>query len=151
MPQSLCRNWIHSIFSTKNRVGFLGDPSVAQQMHAYLAKICQELGSPAALIGGVEDHVHILCNQSKNICTADLIGELKRESSKWIKTLGGDLTGFYWQNGYGAFSVSHSQVPTVKGYIRNQPEHHRKTTFKDELREFLRKYELEYDERYVWD
>ena len=69
MPQSLCRNWIHGIFSTKNRVGFLGDPSVAKQMHAYLAKNCQESGSPAALIGGVEDHAHIPCNQSKNICT----------------------------------------------------------------------------------
>lgn len=151
MSQSLSRNWMHAIFSTKHRVAFLRDHSIAQNMHAYLAKVCQELQSPAALIGGVEDHVHILYNQSKNISTAELIGEIKRESSKWVKTCGAHLRDFYWQNGYGAFSVSHSHVPAVKRYIRGQLEHHRKVSFKEEFLEFLRKYELKYDEEYVWD
>jgi hypothetical protein len=80
-----------------------------------------------------------------------LIEEIKTSSSKWIKTKGDDYTGFAWQNGYGAFSVGQSQLPDLKHYIANQRAHHRRVLFQDEYRQILAKYDVEYDERYVWD
>ncbi len=116
-------------------------------MPACLAEVCRQLDSPSALVGGVSDHVQVLSNQSKNISSADLIGEIKRESSKWIKSKGGILRKFYWQSGYGVFSVSQSQISAVKDYIRDQEEHHRPVGFKEEFRKYLKNYEIEYDER----
>ena len=120
-------------------------------MHAYLGGSCNNLDCPVLTVGGAADHVHILCALSRNLAIAKLVGEIKRGSSKWVKTNGRILTKFAWQNGYGAFSVSQSDVERVRRYIATQEEHHRKNTFQDEYRAFLKEYEIEYDERYVWD
>ena len=152
MPQSLAKIWIHIIYSTKNRFGFLHDNTIRDQMHAYLASIHQEYESPALIVGGVADHVHILCTLSKNHTVTKLIGEAKRNSSKWAKKQDDvECTKFKWQTGYGAFSVSESKVDSARKYIDNQEEHHRTISFQDEFRQFLHKYKIEYDERYVWD
>ena len=110
-----------------------------------------ECSSPAKIIGGVEDHIHILLNLSRTCTVAHLVEMIKKRSSKWIKTKGEKYHTFQWQTGYGVFSVSASGVDAVTKYIANQREHQRKQTFRDEFREFLNKYELEYDEGYVWD
>ena len=102
-------------------------------------------------LGGIEDHVHVLCRLGRTIDVAELVRELKRESSKWLKTKGAGLGRFQWQEGYGAFSVGASQVEAVRGYIARQEEHHRRRSFQDEFRAFLQKYGVDYDERYVWD
>jgi REP element-mobilizing transposase RayT len=143
--------WTHLIFSTKDRYAFLAKPEIQQQTHAYLAAILRKHDCPTLLIGGVADHVHALFALSKNHSIAEIVYEVKRGSSKWIKTQGPEFKSFHWQNGYGAFSVSQSHVEQVRRYIARQELHHRKVTFQDELREFLRRYEVEYDERYVWD
>ncbi|MDJ0842288.1 MAG: IS200/IS605 family transposase [Acidobacteriota bacterium] len=151
MPQSLYQIWLHIIFSTKNREPFLADKIIREQVHAYLAGICKQMSSHALIIGGVADHVHVLCNQSKNIATKDLVQNLKQDSSKWIKQQWSNLNNFYWQNGYGVFSVSPPHVGKVQQYIINQEEHHRKVDFQGEYRSFLNRYRILYNERYVWD
>ena len=150
MPQSLVKNYIHIVFSTKNRHPFI-DQSIKDELHAYLGGICKELGCPVLAVGGVEDHVHILCMLSRNIALSELVGKVKANSSKWIKTKGEQYATFYWQNGYGGFSVNPTETEVVIKYIQNQEEHHKKRTFKEEYRLFLKKYKIEYDERYVWD
>ena len=120
-------------------------------MHAYLASILKEYDSTSVIIGGTADHVHILCNFSRTNTLAKVIGEAKRSSSKWIKTKDRKFSSFQWQNGYGAFSVSHSNVQIVKNYIANQIIHHRKMSFHEEFCDFLKKHEVEFNEQYVWD
>lgn len=151
MSQSLSKMWIHLIFSTKERYPFLADKDIREQMHAYLSSILRKQDCPTLLVGGAVDHVHALFVLSKNHSIAEIVYEVKRSSSKWIKTLGPKYKKFFWQSGYGAFSVSQSHVEQVRRYIAGQERHHRKVTFQDELREFLRRYEVEYDERYVWN
>ncbi|MBM4161785.1 MAG: IS200/IS605 family transposase [Ignavibacteria bacterium] len=151
MPQSLAKVLVHIVFSTKQRYPFLSDKHIRAEMHAYLGGTCNELECPVLSVGGVADHVHILCVLSRNITIAKLVGDVKRASSKWIKTKGRMLTKFAWQNGYGVFSVGQSEVERVREYIAGQEEHHRKKTFQDEYRSFLKEYGVDYDERYVWD
>jgi len=151
MPQSLANVLVHIVFSTKNRHPFLIETGIREEMHAYLGGTCNNLDCQVLTVGGVADHVHILCSLSRKISIATLIGEIKRESSKWAKAKGRMLTKFGWQNGYGVFSVAQSDVEKVRAYIAGQEGHHRKRTFQDEFRSFLREYKLEYDERYVWD
>ncbi|MBI4428133.1 MAG: IS200/IS605 family transposase [Ignavibacteriales bacterium] len=151
MPQSLAKVLIHLVFSTKNRYPFLSDKNIRDEMHAYLGGTCNELDSQVLKVGGAADHVHLLCTLSRNLTIAKLVGEIKRSSSKWVKTKGRMLTKFAWQNGYGAFSVGQAEIERVRAYITGQEEHHRKKTFQDEYREFLKEYGVEYDERYVWD
>lgn len=150
MPQSLAKNLIHLIFSTKHRAPLLL-PEIRPEVNSYLAGILRQWDSPAILVGSVEDHIHILFSLSKNHALSKIVEHVKKGSSKWIKTKGAAFADFFWQNGYGAFSVSQSNVPAVRRYIANQEEHHRKTTFQDEFRAFLKRHEIEYDERYVWD
>ena len=151
MPQSLVQNYQHLVFSTKNREPFLHDKTTRGEMHTYLGGFCREHNSPPLAIGGVSDHVHILCRLSKSITVEDFLRDMKRASSKWIKTKGEEWSAFHWQSGYGAFSISPSHVETLRHYIAIQDEHHRKESFQDEFRRLLRKYGLEWDERYVWD
>ena len=148
MGQSLAQIYLHVVFSTKIRKPYLKNPELRAELHAYLAGACRNLECPSIQIGGVEDHVHILCQLSKTLSIADLVRELKRESSKWLKP---KIAEFQWQQGYGAFSVSPSHVDALKTYIQNQDEHHRTETFQDELRRLFRKYGVEFDERYVWE
>jgi putative transposase len=151
MPQSLVQIYVHIVFSTKDRAPFLKDRDFRLRTHAYLAGISNQLDSPAIKVGGVEDHVHILCRLSKQGDVSALVRDLKRDSSKWIKSERSSLTDFHWQAGYGAFSISPSHVDGLNHYIANQEEHHRKETFQDELRRLCHKYGIEIDERYVWD
>ena len=122
---------------------------IRQEMHAYLASILKSHYCPTLIVGGVPDHIHALFVLSKNHSIATVVYELKRSSSKWAKTK--DLKKFHWQRGYGAFSVSESHVDVVRKYIEKQEQHHRRRTFEEEFREFLKRYKVDYDERYVWD
>jgi putative transposase len=151
MPQSLAKVILHIVFSTKNRFPFLSDKTVRNELHAYIGGTCNNLDCQVIIVGGVEDHIHILCSLSRNISIAKLVGDMKRSSSKWIKTKGGIVTKFAWQNGYGVFSVDQHDVERVRAYIADQEEHHREKIFQDEYRNFLNEYKIEYDERYVWD
>jgi putative transposase len=150
MSQSLAKNLLHLVFSTKHRA--LWTPStVRERLYAYQAGIFKEWESPALMIGGVEDHVHALFVLSKNHPLKKIVEEVKKGSSKWMKREGTGNVDFYWQNGYAAFSVSASNEGAVKLYIQNQEEHHRKMSFQDELRALLGRHQIEFDEQYVWD
>jgi len=151
MGQSLAQVYLHVVFSTKTRKPLLRDDDLRAELHAYLAGACRNLESPSIQIGGVEDHVHILCQLAKTLSIAELVRELKRESSKWLKSKQSAMQTFQWQQGYGEFSVSPSHVDALKLYIQNQREHHRTESFQDELRRLLQKYGVEFDERYVWE
>ncbi len=150
MPQSLSSILIHLIFSTKNREPFIS-PEIETELYPYMASIFKAIKSPALIINGTSDHLHTLFSLSRVITIANLVEEVKTESSKWIKTKGTEFRDFHWQNGYGAFSIGQSQVPSVKRYIERQKEHHRRITFQDEYRKFLKLYRVDYDERYVVD
>jgi putative transposase len=151
MPQSLAQIYLHIVFSTKERRPFLQDRAIRDELHQYLGGTCNNLDCPVLRVGGVADHVHILCRLGRVITVADLVKELKRDSSQWLKTKSPELREFYWQNGYGAFSISPGHVEAVRVYIANQEEHHRTVSFQDEFRRLLTKYGLEWDECYLWD
>jgi REP element-mobilizing transposase RayT len=150
MAQSLSKNYIHIVFSTKNRMQLI-QPPLDVELYAYLGSICNRLGCNPIKIGGYTDHVHILCLLSKKITLIKLMEDLKSHSSKWIKTKGIEYENFYWQNGYGAFSVSPTEIDKIIQYIENQHEHHKKNTYTEEYRNFLNKNHIEYDEKYIWD
>jgi len=150
MGQSLVKNYLHIVFSTKYRAPIIHAP-YEQDLHAYLGGICNNLECYPIKIGGYTDHVHILCMLSKKIALMKLLEEVKSHSSKWMKTKDISLNNFYWQDGYGAFSVNPAQVNKVVAYIENQHNHHKKKDFQDEFRKYLNEYNVEYDERYVWD
>jgi putative transposase len=151
MPQSLARIALHVVFSTKNRVPFLRDTDHRSRLHGYIAGTLQNIGCEPILIGGVEDHIHILCNLSRTVTIAGLVEESKKGSSKWMKGQGPDYRDFYWQGGYSAFSVSESNVEKVRIYVAEQVEHHRKVSFQDEYRALCAKHGVAIDEQYVWD
>lgn len=151
MSQSNSQIYLHIVYSTKERRPFLSIRDQRVAMHAYLAGACKNLDCPAIIVGGGEDHVHILCRFGRSISVSKLIGEMKRESSKWFKDKFSGNDDFYWQSGYGAFSLSPSHVDPAREYIAIQEEHHRHETFQDEFRRLCAKYGLEIDERYVWD
>lgn len=150
MPQSLSRILIHLVFSTKNRERVLTS-AIQAELHPYLAGTLDNILCPSLQVGGVEDHVHLLFGLSRTRTVAEVVETLKTSSSKWIKTKDAGLSDFHWQSGYGAFSVSQSDTDAVVAYIRNQEQHHRKMTFQDEYRRLLERYQVAFDERYVWD
>ncbi len=150
MPQSLVKNYIHIIYSTKGRQPLI-DRGISKELFAYIGGICKNLECNPIIVGGYLDHVHLLCTLSQKVALMKLLEETKSHSSKWIKTKGNSYTDFYWQNGYEAFSVNPADVEVVIKYIQNQEEHHTRKTFQQEYRSFLDKYKVDYDERYVWD
>jgi putative transposase len=149
MPQSLASLLTHLIFSTKNREPLLYGKDLQERTHAYLATVLNDLKCPTVIVGGVANHVHILCQLAKTKSVSDVMEHLKASSSKWLKTQGSHA--FSWQRGYGAFSVSQSLVDAVVRYIERQEEHHRTITFEEEYRSILKGYRVVFDERYVWD
>jgi REP element-mobilizing transposase RayT len=151
MPQSLAKILVHTVFSTKDRRPYLRDDGLREEMHRYLGGIVSNLDCQPIIVGGVEDHVHLLSALARTCSAAEMVKELKRGSSLWIKTKSPNLQDFSWQNGYGMFSIGFSQIPAVTQYIANQPEHHRRLTFQEEFRGLLERYQIEYDERYVWN
>jgi len=150
MSQSLVKNYIHIVFSTKNRQKLI-DSTIENELYKYIGGTTKSLECTPIKIGGHQDHIHILCLLSKKIALITLVERLKSNSSKWIKTKGEAYQNFYWQKGYGAFSVNPTEVDVVINYIENQKEHHKHKTFQEEYRAFLKKYKVEFDERYVWD
>ena len=150
MPQSFAKNLIHLIFATKERRALLED-GIREELHRYACGILKDLESPALAVNSVSDHIHILLNLHRTKALAEVVLEVKRGTSKWIKTQGPQFALFRWQAGYGAFSVSQSLVDEVKRYILNQETHHRRMTFQDEFRELCRRHGLELDEHYAWD
>lgn len=150
MAQSLSQVYVHIVFSTKNRQAII-DEAIQAGLFEYIGGICKGLECIPLRVGGHNDHIHVLCILSKKITQIKLLEEIKKQSSKWIKTKGESYRNFYWQSGYGIFSVNPSETDVVVNYIKNQAEHHAKRTFQDEFRAFLRKYNVDYDERYVWD
>lgn len=150
MAQSFVQIYAHLVFSTKLREPLL-DAEIRPRVHGYLAQLVRGLGSPYVLVGGVEDHVHILFDMGKMHRPYEFPEHVKKESSKFIKTLGSRYRGFYWQRSYGLFSVSPTHRDDVAAYIAKQEEHHRTVTFQEELIGFLKRYGIEFDERYIWD
>ena len=150
MPQSLSKVIVHVIFSTKDREPWL-DSDVRPRIHAYIATICRNLGAECVRVGGVSDHIHLVTTLPRTLSQAQLIEQIKKTSSKWIKAIDARYRGFFWQRGYAAFSVSPSQRETVLQYIDAQHEHHRTRSFQEEYRELLRRHGVDFDERHVWD
>jgi REP element-mobilizing transposase RayT len=151
MPQSLAKILIHAVFSTKDRRALLRDKSLREELHRYIGGILSHLDCQPVIVGGVEDHVHLLCALSRTCTAAEMVKEVKRGSSIWLKTKNAGLNDFAWQNGYGIFSIGFSQIKTVQNYIAQQEKHHCKVSFQDEFRELLRRYEIIFDEQYLWD
>jgi len=150
MPQSLVRNLIHVCFSTKNRVDLIM-PEIEDDLFGYMHGIVENNKSKLILANGTTNHVHLLISLSKVLSISELIGDIKRDSSSWIKKQDKSLHNFYWQEGYGAFSVGQTEDELVIKYIADQKEHHKTKDYKTEFRGFLKKYKIDYDERYVWD
>ena len=151
MPQSLTQLHAHLIFSTKNREPFL-DAEIRPRVHGYfLATLVRDLDSPFVAVGGVADHVHILFDMGKLHAPVKFVEHVKKESSKFVKNLGAPYQKFYWQRGYGMFSVSPTHLDNVESYVRDQEEHYRTRSFQEEYKDFLHRYKIEFDERYVWD
>ena len=150
MAQTLTSLYYHIVFSTKNRFDFI-TPDVEEELYAYIGGILRQNDSRLLIGNGTSNHGHLLCSLGKRILVPDIVGTVKRNSSRWIKTKGGMLTKFAWQDGYSVFTVGHSQLKDVERYIARQKEHHRKVLFEDEMRGFYRKYDVPFDERYVWD
>jgi len=151
MSQSLANVLLHVVFSTKNRAPFLKSRDLREELHGYMVGTVLGIKGPSLIVRTVEDHLHCLLRLSRTISIAKLVETMKVESSAWVKRQLPQLSDFYWQAGYGAFSVSQSNVEQVKAYIANQEEHHRRVSFQDEFRILLQRHEIEFDERYVWD
>lgn len=149
MSQSLSRVLVHLTFSTKHREPVMA-PNIRPRLHAYLAGVLDNLGSPSLQVGGAADHVHALFGLHRTASQAEVVEQVKTASSRWMKSDGG-VSAFAWQSGYGAFSIGQSQADAVIRYIQHQEEHHRKVTFQEEFRRLLARYKIAFDERYVWD
>ena len=150
MPQSLAMVYLHLVFSTKGRRPVL-DESVRPELSAYIGGILRDIDCPAVTVGGTADHTHILFRLSRTMAPASVVRPVKAGSSRWLRLRGCDFGKFRWQRGYGLFSIGQKQVEAVAAYIDQQEAHHRSRTFQDEFREFLRRHNLTWDERYVWD
>lgn len=149
MSQSLSKLYVHIVFHTKYNQPLI-QSAVETELYAYIGGIIKENQSVPIKINGTEDHIHILATLSKNISLAKFVEEIKRNSSRWIKTKGPMYENFAWQGGYGGFSVSPSVLERVKRYIENQKEHHKKVTFKKEYLQFLTEHGIAYDEDHLW-
>ena len=147
MPQSLIKVLVHIVFSTKDRIGLI-PPELEDELFRYIHGVIKKHGGRLIIVGGMSDHVHILVSLGKSDIPK-LIGSIKRSTSVWMKRRG--VSKFYWQKGYGAFSIGQSQVAEVSRYIKNQKAHHSKQDYQNEFRALCRKYEVEIDERFVWD
>jgi REP element-mobilizing transposase RayT len=149
MSQSLSQLFTLIIFHIKNPNIFIREKE-KDDLYAYIGSIIKDNKSVPILINGVKDHIHILCIMSKNIALSKLVEEIKRHSSRWIKTRSNYYKSFAWQGGYGGFSISPSLCNKTKKYIQNQQTHHKKMSFKEEYLLFLKKYGIKYNEEYLW-
>ncbi len=149
MSQSLANICVHIVFGTKNRKPLITD-DVRGRLHEYMSGALRAIGCGAIAINSVEDHAHILIHLARTVPLSKAVEHVKKTSSKWIKGRGAEFANFAWQDGYGAFSVSESNVGEVRKYIAAQRERHRKISFEDEYRELLTRHGVEFDEKYLW-
>ena len=140
----------HLVFSTKDRRPLL-DTDLKARLFPYLGGIIRAHDGKALIINGPTDHVHILASLAAKHALSDVMRELKADSTGWVHKTFPNQHAFAWQIGYGAFSVSHSNMPEVEKYIANQEEHHRKVSFQEEFFTFLKRHEIHYDERFIWE
>ena len=148
MSQSLSKVYVHIVFSTKHEERFIKE-IVRKRLHSYIIGVLSHVGSYTEELYANPDHLHILCTLPRTLTQAQIVSKIKTASSKWLKTQG--VRNFDWQDGYGIFSISASDVYMVNKYIGNQPAHHRKVSYRDELRLLFQEHDTDYDERYVWD
>ena len=149
MSQSLSKLYVRLIFHVKNNICLIRQVD-EEELYAYIGSLVKLSKSIPVCINGTGDHIHVLCIISKNVSLADLLEDIKRNSSRWIKTKGIYYNDFAWQGGYSGYSVSQSKVEIVERYIQNQKEHHKHQTFKEEYLQFLKENGVEYDEKYLW-
>ncbi|MEI6139043.1 MAG: transposase [Mariniphaga sp.] len=149
MSQSLSKMYVHAIFHVKNN-DILIKPEDHEELYAYIGGVIKLSKSIPVIINGIENHVHVLCIMAKTICLADLMEDIKRHSSRWIKTKGIHYQNFAWQGGYAGYSVSPSKVEAVRKYIENQKTHHLSQSFKDEYIQFLKEHDVDYNEDFLW-
>ena len=149
MSQSLSKVYLHAIFHVKNNECLIRQED-EKELYAYMGSVIKLSNSIPIIINGIEDHVHVLCIMSKNICLSDLMEDMKTNSSRWMKTLGPHYRKFAWQGGYSGYSVSHSRVEAVKKYIANQKEHHKTQTFHDEYIQFLKENDVDFNSDFLW-
>ncbi len=150
MPQSLAQILVHLVFSTKNREPRLAD-DIRDELHAYIGGIILNHQGTLLAAGSVADHIHLLVAHPRTVALADLVQVIKTGSTKWLKSKAPGSQDFHWQSGYGAFSLSPSHRAALEKYLAGQAQHHRKISFQEEYRRLLKKYGIEFDERYVWD
>ena len=150
MPQSLSKVYVHITFSTKNRQNLIDD-NIKVSLYEYIGGVCKGLECNPVKVGGHKNHIHVLCILSRKVAQMKLLEEIKKRSSKWIKTKSQSYSNFYWQDGYGIFSINPTEIDKVIDYIKEQDKHHKHMSFQDEFKDFLKKYKVEYDERYIWD
>jgi putative transposase len=148
MSQSFVQFYTHIVFHTKNNKPLIR-PEIEVELYSYLGGILRNYKSNPIQIGGTSDHIHILCTLPKTMAPADLVEEIKKSSSKWIKTKGSEYQNFYWQDGYGGFSVSNSGVESVKKYVLTQKEHHKNVSWLDEYKKLLDAYGITYEDKYL--
>lgn len=150
MSQSLSKVYLHAVFSTKGREPMI-HPNWRNELFRVIGGATNDCGCQSLLVGGMDDHVHILFELGRTITIATALEKIKFPSSTWVNQSRKLPTRFAWQAGYATFSVSASNLGTVRNYIQRQPEHHNKQSFQDELRELLGKHQIEWDEQYIWD
>lgn len=151
MPQSLSQVWLHIIFSTKGRQAFLQNDQFRQEMFRILSHHVQELECVPQCAGGWVDHVHLVCGVSRTVTIDKLVDHVKAESSKWARKTANEAGPLNWQAGYGAFSVSQSNLDRVINYVERQEEHHRRQSYQDEFRTLCQRHGIAINERQVWD
>ena len=149
MSQSLSQIYLHIIFHVKTTSPKIKDEHLGR-VHSYIGQLVNATGSRALRVGGVEDHVHVVCTLSRDGMVSHLVEEVKRNSSRWIKSLDAHYTQFAWQGGYAAYSISQSVLDMTIKYVDNQREHHKKLSYRDEYIQFLKLYKVEYDEKYIF-
>ncbi|MBQ8721994.1 MAG: transposase [Paludibacteraceae bacterium] len=150
MPQSLSKVYLHLVFHIKTISPQIRETDL-ERVHAYIGQLVNKTGCVNIWVGGIEDHVHVLCLLSRNETISHLVEEIKRNSSRWIKTIDERYyKNFAWQSGYGCFSVSQSVVDKTLAYIKNQSQHHKNQSFEAEYKSFLTLYEVDYDEEYLF-
>lgn len=150
MPQSLASLHVHVIFSTKNRSPLI-DGGFQSCLYEYIGGTLRAQNCRLLIAGGVSDHVHLLISLARDVSVADVVRSVKANSSRWVHETVPRVAEFAWQSGYGAFSVSQSNVEDVTRYIAHQADHHRRGTFQEEFRAFLERHGIAFDERYAWD
>lgn len=150
MAKSFFQMYGHLIFSTKNRINYLDD-TIRTRLHSYMATIFRNMDCPYVYVGGAKDHIHVLFDIGKTNLPVSIVREVKKDTSKFIKNIDKKYQDFYWQNGYGLFSASPANKEKVINYIDIQIEHHKTMSFEDEFRAYLKKYNINYEEKYIWD